>query len=122
MRRCMKCFIYANQRSKQHVCSAIKDNIKRSLKNVRLLIVSLTNLNFGQPLQKMKKLIHIPLMLLLSCALFLIPSAALAQPEDPCTDPDLPCPIDSNLMVLIAVAVGVAAKKTISYKGLAKQI
>ena len=44
------------------------------------------------------------------------PQNVLAQPVDPCTDPADPCPIDSNLIVLFAAAIAVAAKKTYDYK------
>ena len=44
------------------------------------------------------------------------PHRLFAQPVDPCTDPADPCPIDSNLIVLFAAAIVVAAKKTYDYK------
>lgn len=42
--------------------------------------------------------------------------AQFSEPVDPCTDPADPCPIDSNLIVLFAAAVVVAAKKTYDFK------
>ena len=53
---------------------------------------------------------------LIVLALFIIPTGVIAQPIDPCTDPDDPCPIDSNVIVLIAAAVGAAGKKAYDYK------
>ena len=47
---------------------------------------------------------------------FATPYKLLAQPIDPCTDPQDPCPIDSNLIVLIVGALVVAAKKSYDYK------
>ena len=35
---------------------------------------------------------------------------------DPCVDPDLPCPIDGGLSLLIAAAVGIGAKKAYSQR------
>ena len=50
-------------------------------------------------------------------ALFSLPFKVAAQgPTDPCTDPADPCPIDSNLVVLVVAAVIIAAKKTYSFK------
>lgn len=46
----------------------------------------------------------------------LFPAGAFAQPPDPCTDPLDPCPIDNNVYILIAGAIGIAAKKTYDYK------
>lgn len=48
--------------------------------------------------------------------LFVVPLSLLAQPIDPCDDPAAPCPIDSNIVVLIVIALVIAAKKTYSYK------
>ncbi len=49
-------------------------------------------------------------------AMALFPAGAFAQPPDPCTDPLDPCPIDNNVYILIAGAIGIAAKKTYDYK------
>jgi hypothetical protein len=47
-------------------------------------------------------------------------STASAQfgdpPADPCTDPTLGCPIDTNVYLFIAVAVILALKKAYDYK------
>ena len=56
------------------------------------------------------------LIVLLVFIIFSIPLFTHAQPPDPCTDPLDPCPIDSNVYFLIAVAVAIAAKKTYDYK------
>jgi hypothetical protein len=49
-----------------------------------------------------------------------IPSVLQAQidpPPDPCPDPGDPdCPIDSGVVLLMAGAVAIAAKKTYDYK------
>jgi hypothetical protein len=39
-----------------------------------------------------------------------------AQPIDPCTDPDDPCPIDSGVVLLVVAVVAIAAKKTYDFK------
>ena len=52
----------------------------------------------------------------LAVVFLLIPHILFAQPIDPCTDPADPCPIDSNLIILIAVAVAIAAKKAYDFK------
>ena len=44
------------------------------------------------------------------------PYKIFAQLIDPCTDPQDPCPIDSNLIVLVVAAVAVAAKKSYDFK------
>ena len=44
------------------------------------------------------------------------PYQIFAQLIDPCTDPQDPCPIDSNIIVLVVVAVAVAAKKSYDFK------
>ena len=61
----------------------------------------------------------------LAFILYLVPLGLIAQPIDPCEDPDLPpceIPIDSNLIVLIAAAVGFAGKKAYEYKIVSKSL
>ncbi len=38
-------------------------------------------------------------------------SATAQDPPDPCTDPEIPCPIDGGLSLLIAAGIGIGAKK-----------
>jgi hypothetical protein len=52
--------------------------------------------------------------------LFLLPMLCLftptllhAQPEDPCTDPFDPCPIDDGVIYLIVVVIAIAGYKFI---------
>ena len=52
----------------------------------------------------------------LAVVFLLIPYILCAEPINPCTDPADPCPIDSNLIILIAVAVAIAAKKAYDFK------
>lgn len=62
---------------------------------------------------------------LMMAFLFLVPSSIFAQPLDPCRDPDLPpceIPIDSNLIVLMAAAVGLAGKKAYECKRVSKSL
>ncbi|MFT3980901.1 MAG: hypothetical protein QM687_10560 [Ferruginibacter sp.] len=40
-----------------------------------------------------------------------LPLVTFAQPEDPCTDPAIPCPIDGGLSLLLAAGIGLGAKK-----------
>ena len=60
----------------------------------------------------MKIYTRIILSIILVGFLFL-PFSVLAQldPANPCTDPANPCPIDSNIIILIAGALIIAAKK-----------
>ena len=37
-------------------------------------------------------------------------------PINPCTDPNLPCPLDSNLIILVVAAGIIAAKKAYPFK------
>lgn len=46
----------------------------------------------------------------------IMPAKVLAGPTDPCTAPEDPCPIDSNLVVLMIAAAGIAAKKAYDHK------
>lgn len=45
----------------------------------------------------------------------IVPFSAMAQIEPGC-NPDEPCPIDSNVYLLIAGAIIIAAKKSYDYK------
>ena len=54
--------------------------------------------------------------IVLAGLIIFLPIHLMAQPPDPCTDPLDPCPIDSNLVVLIAVALAIAAKKAYDFK------
>ena len=78
-------------------------------------MVSITNLNFTTEKHSMKLIKQITLGFLVVVFL-LIPHILLAQPIDPCTDPQDPCPIDSNLIVLFVAAVLIAAKKAYDFK------
>ena len=55
---------------------------------------------------QMKKLIPSLVLLLI----LVIPSMVFAQ-GDPCTSPDIECPIDGGLSLLIAAGIGLGAKK-----------
>ena len=70
----------------------------------------------------MKIFSRIVVSALLMACFFLLPIAVVAQPIDPCTDPDLPCPIDSNLIVLMFAAVAIAGKKAYDYKKITRHI
>lgn len=56
------------------------------------------------------------IIFLIILAVAFSPVCVLAQPPDPCTDPLDPCPIDNSVYILIAGAIGIAAKKTYDYK------
>ena len=64
----------------------------------------------------MNLLKNIAYSVLLIVFLFLLPFNGFSQPIDPCTDPALPCPIDSNLLLLIVGALIIAAKKAWHHK------
>ena len=59
----------------------------------------------------MKRFRHLflPVCLLIICFIFL-PALVQAQPN-PCTDPEVYCPIDGGLTALLAVGVGYGIKK-----------
>ena len=78
-------------------------------------MVSITNLNFTTEKHSMKLIKQITLGFL-AVVFLLIPHILFAQPIDPCTDPEDPCPIDSNLIVLFVAAVLIAAKKAHDFK------
>lgn len=55
--------------------------------------------------------------IMLVAAIVIVPFTSMAQPPDPCPDPNAPdCPIDSNLALLVVAATGVAAKKAYDHK------
>ncbi len=52
-----------------------------------------------------------------------VPAISFAQdPDDPCTAPEDPCPIDSGVVLLIASVVAIAAKKTYDYRNAVQPI
>jgi len=61
----------------------------------------------------MKKFVpYIVLLLIL-----IVPTIVFAQgPPDPCTSPDVECPIDGGLSLLIAAGIGLGAKKAYDRK------
>jgi hypothetical protein len=59
----------------------------------------------------------------LMIAFAFVPAISFAQdPEDPCTAPEDPCPIDSGVVLLMAAVVGIAAKKTYDYRNAVQPI
>ena len=62
----------------------------------------------------MKKFIGFNIVLIF--LLFFSPTVTFSQVIDPCTAPEDPCPIDSNVYFLIVGAIAVAAKKAYDYK------
>jgi hypothetical protein len=59
----------------------------------------------------------------LMIAFAVVPAVSFAQdPEDPCTAPEDPCPIDSGVLLLVAAVVGIAAKKTYDYRNAVQAI
>ena len=67
-------------------------------------------------LKYLRRVILVSLAVMVTC----LPCDVFAQaggfPPDPCTDPNLPCPIDGGLSFLIAAAVGLGAKKAYDAK------
>ena len=55
-------------------------------------------------------------LLFLLAIILAFPHNLTADPIDPCTAPDLGCPVDSNLIVLVVAAGIIAAKKAYSFK------
>ncbi len=54
---------------------------------------------------------------LMIALLITFPFLIIAQPSDPCPDPNLPdCPIDSGVVFLVAAAFAVALKKAYDFK------
>ncbi|MEJ7627575.1 MAG: hypothetical protein WKF35_11975 [Ferruginibacter sp.] len=54
---------------------------------------------------------HLKIFVLIAVMSFVIPFNSLAQPGPGCDPLDPACPIDGGLSLLIAAAVGIAAKK-----------
>jgi hypothetical protein len=59
----------------------------------------------------------------LMLAFAIVPAISFAQdPEDPCTAPEDPCPIDNGVVFLMAAVVCIAAKKTYDYRNAVQSI
>lgn len=64
----------------------------------------------------MKKIVTLSATAIIFICMMFFSFTAAAEPEDPCTDPADPCPIDSNVILLIGAAIVVAGKKSYDYR------
>lgn len=62
----------------------------------------------------MKPKIALTLLICIFCSV--VPFLSHAQVIDPGCNPDLPCPIDGGLSLLIAAGIGIGAKKAYAAK------